>query len=431
MPLCAGCQTEIAEGGVFQENGTVLCGACDVTINGPPIIAAAPPDAQKRSLGAKLQALRLRHRKNKPDKPQVETLIPDTFTPWATYWIAFANGIVFFISCIFIGSEAFWPSAEALRRVGGNYGPNTVLDGEYWRILTSTLLHAGPLHLLFNAYALLWMGPAAEYFFGWRRYVILYLCAGLAGSMASLWWNPAIVSVGASGAIFGVFGALIAFFEQDRSQYKPELVEKYKSSISIFAIYSLVNGLTTDGIDNAAHVGGFAAGFFLGLSLAPKSTGKMSASLVIGTGLFIAVMTLAQYYLPWRVNQSGAVQLMAKASQFNNYVNDSIKLLEAQDDLNKQVMNPEEQPVSEMQARARENLSALRLLVISNDEIRELHDLIIKRGEAIVAIADKLNPPSSEAELMQRKIECSKATQAVSNKMSEIVSRYKESLRNR
>src|SRR5205823_1723811 len=96
--------------------------------------------------------------------------------------------------------------------------------------------------------------------------------SGLCGSMASLWWNPAIVSVGASGAIFGIFGALLAFFAQNGDRYKQETIGKYVNGILVFVGANLFLGFATPGIDNAAHAGGVISGFLIGLLISTPSS---------------------------------------------------------------------------------------------------------------------------------------------------------------
>jgi membrane associated rhomboid family serine protease len=91
---------------------------------------------------------------------------------------------------------------------GALFGP-LVADGEWWRLITAAFLHYGPLHLGMNMLVLWFIGPAIEEYFGHGRYVLLYVVSGLAGSAGGLVWSPNAVSVGASGAIWGIMGAAL------------------------------------------------------------------------------------------------------------------------------------------------------------------------------------------------------------------------------
>jgi membrane associated rhomboid family serine protease len=100
-------------------------------------------------------------------------------------------------------------SGSRLIAAGSNLGPYTT-DGEWWRLLTSLFLHLGVWHLLFNMWALASFGPLAERLYGSANYLLLYLVAGVTGSLVSISWQPEVNSVGASGAIFGILGSLLA-----------------------------------------------------------------------------------------------------------------------------------------------------------------------------------------------------------------------------
>lgn len=98
---------------------------------------------------------------------------------------------------------------------GANFGPRTT-NGEWWRLLTATVLHAHLPHLIFNMIALLMVGPTVERLVGGRAFVALYVACGLTGSAASLWAHPLLVGVGASGAILGLYGMLVGFMFEHR-----------------------------------------------------------------------------------------------------------------------------------------------------------------------------------------------------------------------
>lgn len=148
--------------------------------------------------------------------------------------------------------------------LGANYGP-AVRDGQYWRLVTSMFLHGGFLHLILNAWALYQLAGLFELLLGSGRLLVVYFVSGIAGSLASVLWRD-VPSVGASGAIFGVMGALIAFLLKRRENLTPQA----KSLLMQLVIWAGINvflGASTPGIDNAAHLGGCAAGLAIGFFL--------------------------------------------------------------------------------------------------------------------------------------------------------------------
>ena len=152
-------------------------------------------------------------------------------------------------------------------RWGSNFGPRT-LDGEWWRLATSMFLHFGILHLLLNMWVLHAYGGLAERLFGSAHFLALYLLSGIGGSVTSLWWHPEVNSAGASGAIFGVFGGLLAFVVQRKNGVPASIMTAHRNSMLVFVGYNLMFGFVYPGIDNAAHLGGLLSGFLLGLGLA-------------------------------------------------------------------------------------------------------------------------------------------------------------------
>jgi rhomboid protease GluP len=150
---------------------------------------------------------------------------------------------------------------------GGNFGPYT-LNGEPWRLLSSTFLHANLLHVLLNMWALWNIGRLTERLYGTWPYLLLYFSTGLVASATSVAWNPVPVSVGASGPIFGLLGAFLMFFLRRRSELPASLWRSHWISTLAFALVNIVNGAFNPQIDNAAHVGGLVSGMSLGWLLA-------------------------------------------------------------------------------------------------------------------------------------------------------------------
>ena len=158
------------------------------------------------------------------------------------------------------GSREALVSAGALAR-------DPVLAGEYWRLVTATLLHGSLDHFLGNAIALYILGMICEHAFGARQFVILYVLSALAGSLLSLALSAG-PSVGASGAIFGLQGAAIVLFYK----YRRELLLRDKRIgvvLLAWAIYSVLSGAVTPYIDNGAHLGGALGGALVAAALHP------------------------------------------------------------------------------------------------------------------------------------------------------------------
>jgi len=165
------------------------------------------------------------------------------------------------------GVSPLEPTREQLLQWGANWGPLS-LGSEPWRMLTSNYVHIGILHIFFNMWCLLNLGKLAERMLDRWTYLATYTLCGLAGSLASLWWHPMVVGAGASGAIFGLAGALIAVLYLGKSRVPQERIRPMLKSLLIFAGYNLFLGLSA-GIDNSAHIGGLVAGLTIGGVLAP------------------------------------------------------------------------------------------------------------------------------------------------------------------
>jgi rhomboid protease GluP len=186
--------------------------------------------------------------------------------PWVC-WTLLALNILVWAAMVAVGVDPMNPSAEVLYRWGGNLGVLTV-QGEWWRLLTSMFLHAGLIHLAFNGYFLWVIGRVTEQVFGKTAFVLIYLGSGLIASLVSLLWQPMVVSVGASGALFGVFGAFLGFTLRRRDVLPEAFVKHVYRNALILIGLNLVIGLSVSNIDIAAHIGGLLAGLGIGWLLA-------------------------------------------------------------------------------------------------------------------------------------------------------------------
>src|SRR5581483_6026186 len=135
--------------------------------------------------------------------------------------------------------------------------PLPYMRGQWWRLVTAGFLHGGVLHILMNSWVLFDLGAEVEAAYGTARMLIFYFASTVAGFALSTWWSAAL-SIGASAGIFGLIGAMIAYGVRE----KTALGSAVKSLYIRWAVYGLLMGLLPlFSIDNAAHIGGLAAGF--------------------------------------------------------------------------------------------------------------------------------------------------------------------------
>lgn len=187
-------------------------------------------------------------------------------TPWVLCFVVAANVIVWLATAIY-GGSVLQTSADKLLLWGGN-AASEVQHGEWWRLLTATFLHGGVMHLAMNMIGLVSAGITVERIYGHRLFLLVYLGSGLLGSALSLHYSAQVaVSVGASGAVFGVTGALLVAVFQHRHVLPKTFGKQTISSLAVFIVYALMQGFAKQGIDNAAHIGGLLGGCVLAFLL--------------------------------------------------------------------------------------------------------------------------------------------------------------------
>ena len=175
--------------------------------------------------------------------------------PYITYLIIGICVILFVLMYLFGNGST---NVSTLIKFGGN-APSYTKYGDYYRLFTCIFLHVGIVHLLCNMYSLYVIGPQIESFYGKYKFLFIYLFSGICGSILSLAFSPDnYVSVGASGAIFGLLGSLLYF----GYHYRVYLGNVLKSQIIPIILLNLFIGFTVPGIDNFAHIGGLIGGVF-------------------------------------------------------------------------------------------------------------------------------------------------------------------------
>lgn len=166
------------------------------------------------------------------------------------------NGVPF----VGVGQEHLSALAEL-----GAIVPGMLERGEYWRLVAAMFLHIGLLHLILNLWALYQLGYVFEMMFGSVRFLVIYFLTGLTASVTSaLFLDPGGLSAGASGAVFGILGALIVAIRRSPVWRHEPWTRGFTQQLMGWAGLNVIIGFTLPGIDNAAHLGGFVAGFILG-----------------------------------------------------------------------------------------------------------------------------------------------------------------------
>ena len=220
--------------------------------------------------------------------------------------------ILVFIIMALSGVHIILPDSESLILWGANFRPIT-LDGQWWRLLSSCFIHIGIIHLLMNLYALVYIGLLMEPQLGKTRFLSSYILSGIAGSVASLYWHEFTISAGASGAIFGMYGVFLAMLTTN-------LIEKTArrtllTSILVFVGYNLLNGLK-GGVDNAAHIGGLAAGIIMGYSFYPSLTKPRELNLKYLTVVLLTILVMSTSFIVYNQTPNDIGKYDEKMKEF-------------------------------------------------------------------------------------------------------------------
>ena len=208
--------------------------------------------------------------------------------PTATYSLILICILIFILMYILgNGSE----DTYTLLKFGANLDALTK-NGQYYRLFTSMFLHIGIIHLLCNMYSLYIIGREVEIVFTKKKYLIIYLLSGIAGSILSLAFNHNTVCAGASGAIFGLLGALLYF----GYYYRVYLGASVTRSILPVVIINLIIGFASTGFVNAAHIGGLVGGILIAMAVGvPDKSNKVSRinGIILSIIYFIFIIYLS------------------------------------------------------------------------------------------------------------------------------------------
>lgn len=322
-------------------------------------------------------------------------------TIWVTKLLILTNVAVFI--AMLAGGAGLWHSSNGIQlNWGANFGPATQ-DGEWWRLASAMFLHFGIVHLLLNAWSLWDAGQLVERMYGQACFLAIYVISGLTGNLVSLvFQGNSAVSGGASGAIFGIFGALLTYLWRERAAITVREFRWLFWGALGFATATIIMGFIVPGIDNAAHIGGFVTGVLVSAALA-KSANILTwpiktpavATLVMLAGLVLLIVNIPPPKYRW----SDEVLLRKQISAFlyeDQMINRSwLDVMHAGNQNNKtfdDLASQIDTNISEPYAQSFEKLSRLpsNPALPSYTQLDEILDYIQLRTDESKAIAEQL-----------------------------------------
>ena len=203
-----------------------------------------------------------------------EQLVLKSSKIWVTPTIIAINVLVF-ITMLFYGAGLWHSSNSVQLSWGANFGPATQ-DGEWWRLGSAMFLHFGIVHIALNTWSLWDVGQLAERMYGRWRFFCIYITGGLAGNLVSLVvQGSSAVSGGASGAIFGIYGAVLVFLWRERAAIASHEFRWLFWGALGFGSLTIILGYVIPGIDNAAHIGGFLTGILASIVFSQTITARV------------------------------------------------------------------------------------------------------------------------------------------------------------
>lgn len=264
-------------------------------INNPKLVSAFPDIVEKtnRKEDGLEYFIKVTDNINKKNEKRNKTAekIFSYKIPIVTYIIMAICIILFIMMEVFSGGST---NTATLLKYGANVDV-LVKNGEFYRLFTCIFLHIGIMHLICNMYSLYIIGREVENLFGKIKYIIIFILSGIFGSIMSIVFNHNVVSAGASGAIFGLLGALLYF----GINYRTYLGEAVKRSIIPTIIINLIIGVLSTGIDLAAHIGGLVGGVLVSMMVGIPDKSK-TKDIINGTILTIIYLIFISYLAFWR-----------------------------------------------------------------------------------------------------------------------------------
>jgi membrane associated rhomboid family serine protease/tetratricopeptide (TPR) repeat protein len=245
---------------------------------------------------------------------------------WAVPLLLVLNGGVF-AAMLLAGASWDRPSLAEFLRVAANpsltevlsfgacHGPY-VAQGDWWRLVSCAFVHIGFLHFLVNMLSLFAL-RIVESFYGSGAFLLLYLMSAVGASVCSLLWHPSVISAGASGALFGLAGALLAFFVAHRHSIPELFLRPVLRNLILLLLVNILIGAVMDGIDNVAHLGGLAMGLIAGRALDrdPQGSARLDSRRLARASIPAILLGLLCVLVPWRASSAADIRLELASDQ--------------------------------------------------------------------------------------------------------------------
>lgn len=265
---------------------------------------------------------------NKKEEPKKRTRFYSFFSlfiPTTDYYITpilINLNVLIFIIMSLSGVNIFIPEIQDIIDWGGNYGPLTTENG-WWRLFSACFIHIGVFHLFMNCIALAYAGLLLEPYLKKWGLLANYIFCGILASLASLYWNTNLVSAGASGAIFGLYGILIIYILLNKLDKK--LNTNLLTTIGGLIILNLLNGFE-QGVDGAAHVGGLLSGILFGIILSLLDGQRKKALVAIYS---ISTILILSFSILCRNSKVYIYQTMEYQNRMQDFIDMEKMALEA------------------------------------------------------------------------------------------------------
>jgi|GEM_PF-5501911 len=289
---------------------------------------------------------------------------PKRFTPFITYALIGANVAVYLVMTL-RGAHYLLPEAGDMLRWGAVNRYLMMHEGEWWRLFTHMFLHFGILHLALNVFALSQIGPVLEWNFGRLRLVFFYVLSGLCGGAAGNWWSADGIAAGASGAIFGLFGALGAYATTNliRKEFRRSLLQ----NLGTFVVLNIVLSFSAGNVGgNAGHIGGLIGGILAAYASYPAVRFEKNFTMRALGWLLPLVLTGAFCFLLWtntRVSDTVELRFREKVERLGVVEKNFV------DGMNSISLLPDSAQAAHIRRRALPQTDSIILL---SDSIREL-----------------------------------------------------------
>ena len=353
--------------------------------------------------------------------------------------LVLALNVGVWIANIATGMSALKPMPSELLAWGANSASSVMEDHEYWRLLTATFLHGGLMHLVLNMFGLWSTGVTLNRLYGNTQFLLIYFVSALTGSALSLHFAAQhSVSIGASGAVFGVLGAALLALWRNRDHLYGVSIRNVLIGQGVFLVYALGQGFIKDGIDNAAHMGGLLAGCLLAWFLVAKideqtSAGKRQKAAVAGAAFCaLAIVALVVSTPAPTVHHR---QIFEVQAEFNRLLPE---LLASEKNFQADLVSVRKKSMTEAQfnqaiettylpARKKIKVALAAFVIPDNDtagagmrDIKHANDLMVKMLQLRV---DSAHAPADETAAYQTRIK------AAATELSEVVGRINQHAR--